>query len=142
MTRPSALRVLIAIGSVALGLIHLRLYFTTYRDVPIQNLGRSFLLNAAVAAVAAVVVLVVATRWAPLAPLVVANATLIAFGLSRTDRGIMGFTERGWTPTPDAALAVGIEIVTAVLCVAALAAADFTGRERPRTGTDSTPPER
>lgn len=121
MTRPSALRFVIALGSIALGLIHLRLYLTTYRDVPIENLGRSFLLNAAAAAAAAAVVLVIEHRWAVLAPLVVANATLIAFGLSRTDRGIMGFTERGWTPSPEAALAVLIETVTALLCVLALA---------------------
>ena len=103
-----------------MGIIHLRLYSTTYRDVPIENLGRSFLLNAAAAITAAIVVLVVRHRWAVLAPLAVANATLIAFGLSRTDRGIMGFTERGWTPSPDAAIAVLIEIATAALCVLAL----------------------
>lgn len=115
------LRSLIAAGSVALGLIHLRLYVTTYRDVPIENLGRSFLLNALAALAAAAVVLIVSHRWAVLAPLAVANATLFAFGLSRTDRGIMGFTERGWTPSPDAAMAVFIEIITAMLCVLALA---------------------
>ena len=128
MTRPSALRVLTAVGSIALGLIHLRLYVTTYRDVPIENLGRSFLLNAAVAVVAAAFVLLVSHRWAVLAPLVVANATLIAFGLSRTDRGIMGFTERGWTPSPDAAVALCIEIFTASLCVLALATENPVGR--------------
>jgi hypothetical protein len=121
MTRPTLVRALIAIGSMAIGLIHLRLYSTSYRDVPIENLGRSFLLNAVAAMAAALGVVFVAHRWAVLAPLVVANATLIAFGLSRTDRGIMGFTERGWNPTPDAALSVAVEIVTALLCIVALA---------------------
>ncbi len=128
MTRPSALRAIIAIGSIALGLIHLRLYVTSYRDVPIENLGRSFLLNAVVAVAAALVVLFVSHRWAVLAPLVVANATMIAFGLSRTDRGIMGFTERGWTPSPDAAAALFVEILTASLCLLALASENSVGR--------------
>ncbi len=143
MTRPSALRVLIALGSTALGLIHLRLYLTTYRDVPIENLGRSFVLNAVVAVAAAVVVLLVSHRWAVLAPLAVANATLVAFGLSRTDRGIMGFTERGWTPSPEAALAVFLEIVTASLCVIALAIEVQTGGQETRTRElERTEPER
>jgi hypothetical protein len=71
--------------------------------------------------VAAVVVLAWAHRLALLAPLLLANSTLVAFALSRTDRGIFGFTERGWNPTPDAALAVIVEIVTGLLAVVALA---------------------
>lgn len=136
MTRPSALRVVIAVGSIALGLIHLRLYVTTYRDVPIENLGRSFLLNAVVAVAAAVVVLLVSHRWAVIAPLAVANATMIAFGLSRTDRGIMGFTERGWTPSHYAAAALIIEILTASLCLLALATENSVGRTATSVGID------
>ena len=120
---PGPLRILIAVGSLVGGVIHLRLYLETYRDVPIENLGRSFLLNAAASVGAAIVVLVVGELWALLVPLVVANATLVGFGLSRTDRGVFGFTERGWTPSPDAALSVIVEITTAVLCVVALAVA-------------------
>ena len=106
MNRPSVLRLAIAIGCVLIGAIHLRLYFDSYRDIPIENVGRSFVLNAVAAGVAAVVVLVWPSRLALLGPLVLANATLVAFALSRTDRGIFDFTERGWNPTPDAALSV------------------------------------
>lgn len=120
MTSPTPLRVAIAVGSVLGGIIHLRLYLDTYRDVPIENLGRSFVLNAVASFAAAVIVVVVRTRWAALVPLAVANATLIGFGLSRTDRGVFGFTERGWTPSPEAALSVAVEIATAALCVGAL----------------------
>lgn len=121
MNRPSALRLAIAIGCVLIGAIHLRLYFDSYRDIPIENVGRSFVLNAVAAGVAAVVVLVWPSRLALLGPLLLANATLVAFALSRTDRGIFDFTERGWNPTPDAALSVAIEIVTGLLALLALA---------------------
>ena len=126
MSRPSLLRLAIAIGCVLIGAIHLRLYFDSYRDIPIENVGRSFVLNAVAGGAAAVVVLVWPHRLALLAPLVLANATLVAFALSRTDRGIFNFTERGWNPTPDAALSVAVEIATGLLAVVALV------REAPR----------
>jgi hypothetical protein len=125
VTRPSVLRVAIAIGTVLIGAIHLRLYFDSYRDIPDSNIGASFVLNAVASGVAAVVVLAWANRLALLAPLVVANASLFAFAMSRTDQGILDFTERGWNPSPDAALSVAIEIATALLAVVALY------RERP-----------
>jgi hypothetical protein len=121
MTRPGLLRVLIAIGCLGIGGIHLRLYFDSYRDIPDSDIGRSFVLNAVVAGVAAVIVMVWGSRLALFAPLLLANATLIGFALSRTDRGILDFTEKGWNPTPDAALAVIVEIVTGLLAVVALA---------------------
>lgn len=117
---PWPLRIAIAAGSLVGGAIHLQLYLETYRDVPIENLGRSFVLNAVASAVAAVVVLVLADARAVLVPLAVANGTLVGFGLSRAERGIFGFTERGWTPSPEAALSVAAEIATATLCVVAL----------------------
>ncbi len=123
MTRPSVLRLAIAIGSVLIGAIHLRLYFDSYRHI--DDIGPSFVLNAVASGVAAVVVLVWSNRLALLAPLVVANASLFAFAMSRTDQGILDFTERGWNPSPDAALSVAIEIATALLAVVALY------RERP-----------
>ena len=125
MSRPSVLRVAIAIGSVLIGAIHLRLYFDSYQDIPDSSIGTSFVLNAIASGVAAVVVLVWPNRLALLAPLVLANATLVAFALSRTDRGILDFTEKGWNPSPDAVLSVTVEIVTALLAVVALY------RERP-----------
>ena len=121
MIRPTVLRVLIALGCLGIGGIHLRLYLDSYRDIPAENVGRSFLLNSVASVAAAIIVLVWANRLALLAPLALANSTLVAFALSRTDRGIFGFTEKGWNPTPDAALAVIVEIVTGLLAVGALA---------------------
>ena len=109
----------IAIGCVLIGAIHLRLYFDYLPRHP-RDVGRSFVLNAVAAGVAAVVVLIWPNRLALLGPLLLANATLVGFALSRTDRGIFDFTERGWNPTPDAALSVAVEIATGLLAVVAL----------------------
>jgi hypothetical protein len=134
MTRPSLLRVLIALGCLGIGAVHLRLYFDSYRDIPDSDIGRSFVLNAVASLVVAIVVLVWANRLALLAPLILANSTLVAFALSRTDSGIFGFSEKGWNPTPDAALALIVEIVTGLLAVVALAL------EAPRPARSGAPP--
>jgi len=115
------LRITTAAVTVILGAIHLQLYMESYKDIPIDNIGRSFLLNAVASLAAAAVVMLWSHQLAPVAPLLLANSTLIAFGLSRTDRGIFGFTERGWSPTPQAAAAVAAEIAAAVFATLALA---------------------
>ena len=100
------------------GLIHLQLYFDGYRDFPDANLGRSFLLNAIVSVVVAIALVArneVVVRLAAVALLI---GTLVAFVLSRTDQGIFGFTESGLNPSPQAALALILEIVGLVLLAA------------------------
>jgi hypothetical protein len=108
--------VLVLIG----GYIHLKLYFDGYRDIPDANLGRSFLLNAAAALVVAAALVLWRNVWALVAGLVLVNATLIGFGLSRTSRGIFGFTESGFQPSPEAAISLVVEIVAAVILIALL----------------------
>ena len=108
--------VLVLIG----GYIHLKLYFDSYRDVPDANLGRSFLLNAAAALVVAVVLVVWRNPLALVAGLVLVNATMIGFGLSRTGSGIFGFTETGFQPSPEAAISLVVEIGAAVILIALL----------------------
>ena len=105
---------------VAGGVIHLRLYFDGYRDVPNANLGRSFLLNAAASFGVAALVVVWRSWLAPLAGLLVVNGTLIGFALSRTDRGILDFTEAGFNPRPEAALSLVVEIGAAIVLLALL----------------------
>ena len=108
--------VLVLIG----GYIHLKLYFDSYRDVPDANLGRSFLLNAAAALVVAVLLVVWRNPLALVAGLVLVNATMIGFGLSRTGNGIFGFTETGFQPSPEAAISLIVEIGAAVILIALL----------------------
>jgi hypothetical protein len=108
--------VLVLIG----GYIHLKLYFDGYRDVPDANLGRSFLLNAAAALVVAVVLVVWRNPLALVAGLVLVNATLIGFGMSRTSSGIFGFTETGFQPSPEAAISLIVEVGAAIVLIALL----------------------
>jgi hypothetical protein len=99
------------------GLVHLKLWDDGYKDYPDENLGRSFLGNV-IASVIVAVALVVWRHWAVVvAGLVVVNGTLLAFALSRTDRGIFGFTERGWEPSPEAALALVFEVAAGAILV-------------------------
>jgi hypothetical protein len=108
--------VLVLIG----GYIHLKLYFDGYRDVPNANLGRSFLLNAAAALVVAVVLVVWRSPLALVLGLVLVNATLLGFGMSRTGSGIFGFTETGFQPSPEAAISLIVEIGAAIVLIALL----------------------
>jgi hypothetical protein len=113
-------RVVAAVLVLVGGYIHLKLYFDGYRDIPDANLGRSFLLNAAAAVVVAAALVLWRNVWALVAGLVLVNATLIGFGLSRTSRGIFGFTESGFQPSPEAAISLVVEIGAAVILIALL----------------------
>ena len=103
---------LVAIG----GIVHLKLWSDGYRDI--DKIGPSFLLNG-LASLGVAVAVVVWRHWAPvLAGLAVVDATLLAFGLSRTSRGVFDFVEFGWNPSPEAAIALVVELAAVVvLCV-------------------------
>ena len=132
----TASRVLAAACLLVSGGIHLHLYFDGYRDFPNRNLGHSFLANVAASALVALALLFY-SRWPVLlAGVAVADGSLVAFALSRTDKGIFGFNEHGWYPIPEAALAVSAEIAAAVFLVALLA----WGNDRVRDPSPSAPP--
>ena len=63
-----------------------------------------------------------------IAGIVVAGGTLVAFAISRTDRGIFGLKEDGLNPSPEALIALIAE-VGAIVLLAVLLATD-----RPRAG--------
>jgi hypothetical protein len=105
---------------VVSGAVHLRLYDEGYKDFPDANLGRSFLFNALACAVVAVLLVARRSALSALAGLAVANGTLVGFALSRTDRGVFGFTERGFNPSPDAAVSVAAEIGAAIALLTVL----------------------
>ncbi len=114
----TAARLGAALAVFVSGLVHLQLYFDGYRDFPDANLGRSVLLSVIASVVVAIALVVrqeVVVRLAAVALLV---GTLTAFVLSRTDQGIFGFTESGLNPSPQAALALILEIVGIVLLAA------------------------
>jgi hypothetical protein len=102
------------------GAIHLKLYFDSYRDFPNANLGRSFLLNAIASLVVSILLVVWRNPLSLLAGLVLVNATLLAFALSRTSNGIFDFTETGFNPSPEAVLSLVFEIGAAVVLIGLL----------------------
>jgi plastocyanin len=135
------LRYLAAVLLLVAGLVHLKLYFDGYRDFPDENLGRSFLLSTVAFVVVAIAVAVRRDVWVRIAGIVVSAATLVAFAISRTDRGIFGLTEDGLEPSPEALIAllveVGAIVILAVLLVTDRAPAGEGARggeaEAPRT---------
>jgi len=133
--RDTILYIVAAVLVLIVGYVHLKLYFDGYRDVPNANLGRSFIANA-VASVVVAVGLVALRNWiAALAALALANATMLAFWISRTDRGVFGFTEHGFKPSPEATIALVCEIGVAVIALVLLAEAALT----PASGAARSP---
>jgi hypothetical protein len=125
---PTIGRWVAALLVLAVGAIHLKLYFGNgYRDI--DKVGPSFLLNA-VASLVLAILLVVWRHWIPVVlSLVFVDATMLSFGLSRTGSGIFDFTETGWNPTPWAVLSLVVEIAAAIVLIGVLA---LDWRDRPR----------
>jgi hypothetical protein len=66
-----------------------------------------------------VLIVVGGPPWLRWAAAVVASGALLAFGLSCTV-GLFGFSERGWQPSPHAAVTVIAELLTVALWAAYL----------------------
>ena len=124
------LAVVMAASALVGGYAHLKLYNDGYKDIPVGNIGRQFLLNAigAVAIAAGLVltlVLGVLPVWlgrvAAAGGVVWGAISLVAFFVARTSSGWFGFTDQpGLNPSPEAALAVFGEAITVALGVAVL----------------------
>jgi len=110
-----AIRVGVSATLAVSGVIHAYLYLHGYSHIP--TIGPAFLLQAIVFCALAVLILASRSRWLQWVGGAVALGSLIAFVLSRTV-GLFGFTERGWEPSPEAALSVIAEVLTVVLVAA------------------------
>jgi plastocyanin len=109
------LRIAAAIALLIGGLVHLQLYFEGYRSI--DKIGPSFLLNAIASAVVAVA-LVTRKEWLiRLAGVGVALGTIGAFIISRQGDGLFDFREKGLEPSPQAIIALIVEIAAAVLLI-------------------------
>jgi hypothetical protein len=100
------------------GISHTYLYVHGYRHIP--TIGAAFVLQASASLAVAVLILVGGPAWLRWAAAMVASGALLAFGLSRTV-GLFGFSERGWQPSPYAAVSVVAELLTVALWAAYLA---------------------
>jgi plastocyanin len=107
------LRIAAAIALLVGGLVHLQLYFEGYRSI--DKIGPSFLLNA-IASAAVAAVLAVRKEWiVRLGGIGVAAGTIGAFILSRQGEGLFDFREQGLKPSPQAIIALIVEIAALVL---------------------------
>ncbi len=119
MNTISRLVVRVGIGATLAvsGVIHAYLYIHGYNHLP--TVGPAFLLQASMFCALAVLILAGGPYWLQLAGTLLSVGTLIAFALSRTV-GLFGFTERGFQPSPQAALSVIAEVLTVVLVAASV----------------------
>lgn len=92
---------------------HAYLYVRGYKHIP--HIGDGFLTQASASFAIAVLILAGGPAWLRWAAAAVAGGSLAAFVLSRTV-GLEGFIERGWDPSPQAAISVGAEVLTVLLC--------------------------
>ncbi len=104
---------------------HAYLYVHGYQHIP--QIGTAFLIQASVSFALAVLILVGGPGWLHWAAAAVAGGSVVAFVLSRTV-GIFGFVERGWEPSPHAAVSVGAEVVTVLLWAGGLVGWRVSGR--------------
>lgn len=93
-------------------LSHAYLYIHGYQHIP--TIGTGFLVQAGVSFAVAALILLGGPGWLRWAGAAVAAGSLVAFALSRTV-GLSGFSERGWDPSPYAAISVGAELLTLLL---------------------------
>lgn len=122
-----AVRLGVAASLALSGVIHAYLYVDGgYRHIP--TVGSGFLWQASIFCAIAVLILLGAPEWFSWAGALLSIGALVAFALSRTV-GLFGFTERGWSPSPYAALSVIAEALTVMLVAATVVA----NRSRPKT---------
>jgi hypothetical protein len=103
---------------------HAYLFIHGYQHIPM--IGTSFLIQASVSFSLALLLVAGGPWWLEWAAAAMAGGSLVAFVLSRTV-GLFGFSERGWDPSPHAA----ITVVAEALCVLLWAGA-FVRVRRPR----------
>jgi hypothetical protein len=115
-------RIGIAVAMAVSGVSHAYLYIHGYQHIP--TIGAAFVLQASVSFAVAVLILIGGPGWLRWAAAMVAGGALVAFVLSRTV-GLFGFSERGWQPSPHAAVSVVAELLIVGLWVAYL-----VGRQR------------
>jgi hypothetical protein len=103
------IRIVFAATLIISGISHTYLYAHGYQYIP--TIGAAFVAQASTLFALAVLILAGGPGWLRWAAAMVAGGALVAFALSRTV-GLFGFSERGWQPTPHAAISVAAELLT------------------------------
>ncbi len=115
------LQLLAAAALAVTAYLHADLYVHSYRVIP--KVGVAFLLQASAGFAIAALLPLCRLLLMRIAAAALSAATLGGFIMSRTV-GVLGFTEHGWEPAPQAALSVVAEIGTLLLLVVAIGLAD------------------
>ena len=111
------LRLGLAVSLAVSAASHAYLYIHGYQHIP--TIGPAFLIQASVSFSLALLIVVGGPWWLDWAAAAMAGGSLVAFVLSRTI-GLFGFSERGWDPSPHAAIAVVAEVLCVLLWAGAL----------------------
>ncbi len=114
----TGLRLVAAVAILIGGLVHLQLYLDGYRDFPDANLGRSFLLNVVASVIVAGALLLRRDAVVRIAGIALVVGTLVALWLSRRGDGVFGLREQGLNPSPQAGLALAVELIALVALAA------------------------
>lgn len=122
------LRLGLATSLIVSALCHAYLYVHGYQHIP--DIGDGFLAQASASFAVGLLILAGGPWWLRWAGAALAAGSLVAFALSRTV-GLSGFVERGWDPSPYAAISVAAELVTVALWVVALVASRYPARREP-----------
>ena len=111
------LRLGLAVSLAVSAASHAYLYIHGYQHIPM--IGTAFLNQASVTFSMALLIDANGPRWLDWAAAAMAGGSLVAFVLSRTI-GLFGFSERGWDPSPHAAITVAAEVLCVLLWAAGL----------------------
>jgi hypothetical protein len=111
------LRIGLAVSLAVSAVSHAYLYVHGYQHIPM--IGTAFLVQASVSLSLALLIVVGGPWWIEWAAAAMAGGSLVAFVLSRTV-GLFGFIERGWDPSPHAALTVVAEALCVLLWAGAV----------------------
>ncbi|WP_414688968.1 hypothetical protein [Mycobacterium sp.] len=97
-----------ALAVAVSGVSHAYLYIHGYQHIP--TIGTAFVVQAGLAFALSLLIVIGGPSWLGWAAAMVSGGALIAFALSRTG-GFFGFSERGWQPSPHAAISVVAELL-------------------------------
>lgn len=111
------LRLALAASLAVSAFSHAYLYIHGYQHIPM--IGTAFLVQSSVSFSLAALIVARGPWWLDCAAAAMAGGSLVAFVLSRTV-GLFGFSERGWDPSPHAALTVVAEVACVLLWAAAV----------------------
>jgi hypothetical protein len=105
-------RLLLAASLTVTAASHAYLYIHGYQHIPM--IGTAFLIQASVSFSLALLIVAGGPWWLEWGAAAIAGGSLVAFVLSRTV-GLFGFSERGWDPSPHAAITVAAEVLCVLL---------------------------